>query len=125
MIKKTFTILLFLLVPICSHADGTTVGDILDKFFSTDVGVNIINDLILVLSGIALLLFLWGLVGVLYNMGETDTDYEKTRTEAKQRMVWGLVGLFVFISVWGILALLATMFGTGAAPDHATPIIVW
>ena len=53
------------------------------------------------LLAVAVLFFIWGVVVFIAKAGD-----EKARTEGKQRMVWGLVALFIIVSVWGIVALL-------------------
>ena len=64
-----------------------------------------------VLVALALLFFVWGLAQWILNM--SDTDKHK---EGKERMIWGLVALFVIMSVAGLVAILqATFFGDGVA----------
>ena|SRR3989344_4536403 len=67
------------------------------KGLITDIG-SIINSLIPVLFGLALIFFFWGLAQFILHSGE-----EKTREEGKQKMLWGIIALFVFISIMGIL----------------------
>ncbi len=73
--------------------------------------VNIFIDLmraaIPVISGLALLVFLWGLVKFISRLGGD----EKAVTEGKKLMVWGLIALFVMISVWGILRFFYSALG--------------
>lgn len=46
----------------------------------------------------------------------TFSSDEKGREEAKKMIMWGLVGLFVMTSVWGLVNVLTNTFdfGTGA-----------
>lgn len=62
--------------------------------------------LIPLFAAIALLTFIWGLAKFVYNVGNEDV-----RNEGKQLMVWGTIGLFVMMSVWGILSMLYSQFG--------------
>lgn len=48
------------------------------------------------LIGIGLLAFLWGLVKFIFAGAEA-------KEEGKSLMIWGLVALFVMVSVWGII----------------------
>jgi len=57
------------------------------------------------------LLFLWGLVKFLYNVEEGGEN-----SEGKQHMLWGIIGVFVMVSIWGIIKLLDATFGLGALP---------
>lgn len=59
-----------------------------------------------VLVILALVLFVWGVVVFIFNSGD-----EKGREEGKKKIVWGLVGLFVIVSVWGLVYLLSTITG--------------
>ncbi len=56
--------------------------------------------------GIALLVFFWGLAKFILRAGD-----EKAREEGKQIMKWGIIALFVLVSVWGIIEFLQGEFG--------------
>ena len=81
---------------------------------STEI-LNRLNDLIikpiilLVFAG-GFFLFMWGLVLFLWNSREGEIA-----TEGKQHMLWGIVGMFVMISVGGILSLILGTFGIDSA----------
>ncbi|MFH1402054.1 MAG: hypothetical protein ABIG87_00325 [Patescibacteria group bacterium] len=51
------------------------------------------------------LYFLWGLAQYLRNAGEN-------KEEAKQVMLYGVISFFVMSSVWGLIGMLSTTFGT-------------
>lgn len=67
-----------------------------------------------ILVGAALIVFIWGLIKFIGTAGD-----ETGRTEGKQRMLWGIIALFVIVSIWGIVTFLqdATGTGTSATPD--------
>jgi hypothetical protein len=68
---------------------------------------------------LALTVFVWGAVVFI---GKTGDD--NARTTGRRRMVWGVVGLFMIVTVWGIVALMRTISGTDAGPvDCANPSI--
>lgn len=71
----------------------------------TSVG-GIVGLLIPIVFAIALLVFFWGLVMFLANAGEEDA-----RAKGRQLMIWGIIGLFVMASVWGIVAFVGDLFG--------------
>lgn len=60
-----------------------------------------------ILFALATLFFLWG---VLKYIRASDT---KNREEALKTVWAGFIGLFVMVSLWGIIAIFGTMFGTG------------
>lgn len=47
---------------------------------------------------IAVLVFFWGLVKFLFKAGD-----EKSHEEGRNRMIWGIIALFVLTSIWGIV----------------------
>ncbi|KKS30816.1 MAG: hypothetical protein UV60_C0006G0082 [Parcubacteria group bacterium GW2011_GWA2_43_11] len=68
---------------------------------------------------VALVVFVWGLMVFIAN-----ADNEKERDEGKSRMVWGIVALFMIVSVWGVVALLSDLMGvSGADTTQPAPII--
>jgi hypothetical protein len=70
----------------------------------------IINTLIKLGVGAGLLVFLWGLA--MYVFKSSDPGSEK---EGKNRMIWGLIALFVMMSVWGIVSVISyDLLGNGA-----------
>jgi len=76
---------------------------------------DILNPIIGVLIVLATVVFLWGIVKYLSAGG----DAEKLK-EARNFIVWGIVGLFVMLSVWGLVALINNTFLI--YPDLHTPI---
>ena len=70
---------------------------------------DVLNRVIPVLIALALVVFFWGLV-----------QYIRTHKGGKDIMIAGLVGLFIMVSVWGIIRLAQnTIFGgrSTATPD--------
>jgi hypothetical protein len=65
---------------------------------------------------LAFLFFLWGMV--MYIRGADDV---KQRAEGKKFIYWGIIGLTVMVSVWGIVKIVNTTFGFGnAVPELQT-----
>lgn len=86
--------------------------------FATDIAtfmgrVNkyLLNPLILLLFVLAVLLFIVGLVQFLANTGS-----EEGRATGKQHMIWGLVGILIMASVFGIMKLLINSFSLKGPP---------
>lgn len=70
--------------------------------------------------GLAVLFFIWGLAVFILRSGD-----EKSAEEGKRKMFWGVLALFVIVSIWGIVAFLGnilgvTQGGTGAVPGVDT-----
>jgi hypothetical protein len=82
-----------------------------------------INGFVKAGVALALLVFVWGVAKTIIGMNSGATGSEKAITEGKQRMVWGIVGLFVIVCVWGLVALLGQLFGVSMSSDQETPVI--
>ena len=74
-----------------------------------NIFLGLINPLLLVLAGLSLLVFFIGLVAFIFQSGDV-----KAHEEGKARMKWGLVGLFVMVSLWGLIQLIYGNFFTGS-----------
>ena len=62
------------------------------------------NSLISLVFGLGLIYFFWGLVGLIRSS-------DKDRENAKQRMLWGIVALFVMVAIYGIIAIIGNALG--------------
>ncbi len=70
--------------------------------------INYVIQFILVLSLVA---FLWGIFKLVF----LDASNEAERAKAKKFMLWGIVALFVMVSVWGLVNVLkSSVFGGGS-----------
>ena len=116
--KKFFLgLLAFLALPFMVSA-GTigSLGDLLAVF------VSIINALMPFIVALAVLFFVWGAFQFVASAGD-----EEKRTEGRNKMIYGIIGIFVMVSVWGLVNLLEGTFGVergviggggaGQAPD--------
>lgn len=79
--------------------------DVLGEFLLQFVYL-IDNYLVPLLFAIAFLMFLWG-VYLYFIQGAAN---EEKRTLGRQFVVWGIIGLFIMISIWGIINLLLNSF---------------
>lgn len=61
-----------------------------------------IKTLIPLLTAAALLLFFWGLAEYVFAAGGDEKEV------SKQRMLWGVIGLFVITSIWAIVQFLGS-----------------
>lgn len=66
----------------------------------------IFNPLIVLLIAAAVVYFLWGLFQFLSN-----SESSQGRADGKKRIIWGLVGLFIMMAVYGIIQILLNTFG--------------
>lgn len=74
-----------------------------------DWGTCMLNQAVLpLLITLALIFVIVGIVKFIVNM-----DNEEARKQGKNFMIWGVVSLFVIMSVWGLVAILGNTFGIG------------
>lgn len=66
----------------------------------------ILNPLIVFGFVVALLYFFWGILKFVMNAGEVSG-----RDEGKQSILWGLIGMFIMVSVFGIIKIILNTFG--------------
>jgi uncharacterized membrane protein YidH (DUF202 family) len=75
---------------------------------------NTINAIIPIIIGLAVLVFLWGLLSYVVSK---DADRQK---EARGVMIWGIIAIFVMVSVWGLVGILnQTIFGANGSSVQA------
>jgi len=73
----------------------------------------ILNPLILLAFGISFVYFIYGVIKFL-NLDAAD----KNRKEAKDAIIWGIVGMVIMFSVYGIIKFILVTFGiTGLNSD--------
>ncbi|MDB5266496.1 MAG: protein of unknown function with transrane region [Parcubacteria group bacterium] len=80
---------------------------------------SVIKALIPIVAGLALLYFFWGLAKFILNAND-----EKKHEEGKNIMIWGIIALFVMVSVWGIVAFIQSNLGlpvTSTGGSSVTP----
>ena len=66
----------------------------------------ILNPLIALIFAAGFFMFIWGLVQFLQSMNES-ADHQ----EGVQHMLWGIIGMFIMVSVKGILYITINTFG--------------
>jgi len=62
------------------------------------VNANILEPLITLLFALGVAYFLYGVMKFVLNQ-----DNETAQEEGKQHMLWGIVGIAIMVSAWGIL----------------------
>lgn len=89
----------------------------------SDVGsfiINTINNVIVpVLFAVAFIVFLWGAFRT-FILGANSEDVKE---DGKNLMLYGLIGFFVMVSIWGLVNILTGTvgFGNNAGPAGGTP----
>lgn len=66
--------------------------------FLANLNTVVIRPGLLLLFGVAFVIFIWGLVEFIRNADDSDG-----RETGKKSIMWGLVGMVIMISVYGII----------------------
>ena len=65
---------------------------------------------------LAIVVYFWGVSINLFKQGE------KGHSELRKQLIWGVVVIFVAVSIWGIVQILqTTVFGSGASGSTGRP----
>jgi hypothetical protein len=68
--------------------------------------VALLRNLVPLIIGLAVVAFLYGMLGYMMNIGD-----ETKRKESIRYMISGIVGLFVMVSIWGIVIIVTRTLG--------------
>ena len=101
---------LLLCVPFVASAQMT-----FETFLREEV-VGVIDGTIVVVIGLALLFFLWGLAKFILKAGDP-----RAQEEGKSIMLWGIIALTVMIGVWGLVRFAINAFGLNPNTDICVP----
>lgn len=107
-LRSLLFVSLAVLVAVPSVAGAVTFLDTLGLINT------IINALVPIIISLALVVFFWGLVMYLAVLGD-----DEKRKKAIQLMIWGVVAIFVMVSIWGLVRLLQSTFRV----DNQDPIV--
>jgi hypothetical protein len=102
-----------LALPVLAFAQGAPVNSVNQ---ARDFIIGLINNVAVpIIFALAFLVFIWGIFQYFIQGGH---DEEK-RESGKQLMLWGLIGFFVMVSVWGLVhLLLGTVVLNNTAPPY-------
>ena len=66
---------------------------------------SILDIIVPVLVTIAVFIVIWGIFQFVLNAGD-----EEKRKEGRSKILWGVVGIFLMFSVWGLISILLNTF---------------
>ena len=76
-----------------------------------------LNLLVPLLIGVAVVYFIWQVFNY------TIAGDEEKKKNAKTGIIWGIVGIFIMVSIWGLVGILQSTFNTsGARSTIGNPI---
>ena len=86
---------------VCKNINLTTIGNIFNWASCT-----LIKTIVPFLFTLATAGFIYGIVQFFLN-----PDNEEKRKSGKSFMIWGIISLFVMVSLWGLVGVLSNTFG--------------
>ena len=99
-IISIFSLISLSLIAIPALAATTNFEDLINNVFIA----GIIKPLVPFLIGLAVVVFIYGVLILMFSEGGEKKE------EGKQYMLWGIIGIFVMVSVWGLVAILTSSF---------------
>ncbi|MFA5876889.1 MAG: hypothetical protein WC880_00830 [Candidatus Paceibacterota bacterium] len=93
------------LLPFATFAAETAPNDILSKFIAKIVEL-ILTPILGLLFALALMYFVWGVTVFI-----AQADNPEERKKGERKMLWGIIGFFIMVSVIGILTAVTGTFG--------------
>ncbi len=89
-------------MDICKSIDiKASIGNIFNWASCT-----LIQSVVPFLFSLAIVAFIWGIIQFFLN-----PNNEEKRKNGKSYMIWGLITLFVMVSMWGLVSILTNTFG--------------
>jgi hypothetical protein len=95
-ISFSFSIVV-LSIPMVALAAPRNLKDVIQIF------IDYLGYAIPLIFSLAIVAFLWGIAQYFFSMGEK-------KEEARQLALWGIIALFVMISMWGLVRILSGTF---------------
>lgn len=94
--KKNLSLLLTIFLPGIAGAQVTGTSRLYEMLVDFS---GLLTFAVPVIFGLAMIYFFWGTANFILK----DAGNEKTRRDGLNKIIWGVVALFVFVSIWGIL----------------------
>jgi hypothetical protein len=117
--QKTKYIRISILVFLCLLFPGITAAQTATTLFDLiGIGAEIVRRLIPLAVALGLVVFLWGMLRFIYAAGN-----EQAIAAGRSLMVWGIITLFVMVSVWGLVALLNNTLGIAPGGNVTVPTL--
>lgn len=102
--KIISTYLISLLAFFASPVFAAVPRNFRDLIQVTIIG-GILRPLVPLLIGLAVVVFIYGVLVLIFSEGGDKKE------DGKKYMFWGIIGIFVMVSVWGLVAILQSTFG--------------
>ncbi len=91
-------------IPLLASTEPAVPGTV--KTFIGNISTHILNPLIVLMFALALAYFTLGVVKFAMN-----AENDAMREQAKRSMLWGVIGMAIMVSVFGIISLVISSIG--------------
>lgn len=112
--RNIFVLVFSFLAPVAVFAQNVNVGPAYagnqNAFTLLSTGQSFMNLLIRVLVGFAIVMII---VGVIQFIIAGSSGNEEAGKKAKGTILYGVLGLFVITTIWGLVAIVRRTLGTG------------
>ncbi len=112
--RKFIALVFSFLAPVAVFAQNVNVGPAYagnqNAFTVLSTGQSLMNLVIRVLVGLAILMIIWGVVQFIM-AGASGS--EEAKSKAKGTILYGILGLFVITTIWGLVGIVRRTLGTG------------
>ncbi len=78
----------------------------------------LVDQLIPLALAVALLVFFWGLIRYIWSAGDAEG-----KANGQKIMTAGIIGLFLMVSIWGIVGIIANTFGLTTGTRQTPPSV--
>ncbi len=103
--KKVYAALPAETLPVVTPPSGSDGGSTADSLLAS-IKAEILQPIIYLLVGLAVIFFLWGMFEFIQN-----ADNSSKREDGYKHMIYGVIGLVIIFSVNGIIALITSTLG--------------
>lgn len=83
-----------------AKVDAAAFGSVLDPIIA-----NVVNPVVMLVFAVAIVVFVYGVFQVVWGG-------EEARKKGKMSMIGGIIGMFIMMSAWGIIYLIANTVKT-------------
>jgi uncharacterized membrane protein YfcA len=110
--KKYLGLLAVLAAPAVAFAQNPS-----QLFGLLNITKTVLNYIIPILITFAVIYFIWGVISYVI------AKDEEARKESRDKIIYGVIGIFVIVAIWGLVGFLSTTLGVGVGGTAGLPCV--